>query len=268
MRSSHRHPALAFLFLASSLLAACGGGGGGPGSANQDPPEPPDPAAFVQQAVTDCLASDALALLELLADLQATLEGNPDGTQPAITLDSVDLAQNSAAVSVDLDLDGSTDLTASLRLANAAGQPALSALDFAALVLNASGQDLTSLLTGLPDGTRVIVTFQTLTAPSGSGQLDLTVEGGVIVRGSGTVIVTGLECTTTFTFQDVPAAALLNGGLYPELEAAWSIDTPGGEISGLLVLDGTNLAGVSATYLGVPYAYTLDLDTGAVTPVP
>ncbi len=262
---TRRH--LVLLIATGVLLAACGGGGSSAPDQGQPAP-PPDPAAFAQQTLQECLSPHVRSLLALLGDLQVLLEGDPGGVQPTITLDGVNLIQNSVTVSVDLDLDTNDDLGASVRLATPGGQPVMSATEFANLALGLSGADLSGFFASLPDGTHVIANITRYAAPVATGVLDLVLAGGTFSQGSGQISVQADGCTTVFSFTDVPASAVLSGGLYPDMEVDFTLTSLGERLTGTLDLDGTSVAAVRALFYGVSYDFLLDLETGVLTPVP
>lgn len=253
--------------LAGFLLPACGGGGAGPGVR-------PDPPVNAQQLTEDIVSGCLQSSLDQLLTLRAAIEaGATAGAVPGIRMTGVDLSNpTQPAVTWAGDLDGDTidDASGSVRLGG------LSALQVAALAaqLGAPDADVAAVLSTLPTGTTLRNVF-TATTPG------LTAEGDVLVRlvnatGSqalpdtttGSVTTTDAACEVTWSWTQLAVAGLV-AGPYPIASMDVVVDSAMGQLTGVLVMDGTSTAALHTELQpsGAPSDFTLDLDTGVLTPL-
>jgi len=260
MARRHPLPLLALLL----LLAACGSGGGG----FLEVTPHPDPAFFVEQSIEQCLVGAAEQTIAFFESLEPLVNPPPGGGGggPTVILDSTNPLTNTLFLSIDLEPDATTDVSAQLQFTNGAGQPALSAVAFTNLATSTQG-DLAAFLAGLPVGTHAVLTYSAVGPPPQLGTLDFALDGGTIASASGSATVMLADCDATVSFTDVLPGDVLPESGYPVLETDFLLDTDYGPITGTLTFDGTSTAQVTALYFGVTYEFLLDLTTGDATPV-
>ncbi len=245
------------LVLVLVLATACGGGG----PATQGNTTQLTPQETVQQILEDCVAGDLSQLtdlLDLLADLQ-----NPNTPPPAFELGQISVLTASVGWSLDTDNDNVADLFGTIQLRDASGVPA------PALLIFFNPNDLAGSLAALPDGTQIRTTFDRPGDPNLAGDITIKLMNGLPDTASGTVTVTNAaaQCTSIFSFTDVPAQPLL--GAYPTGQLDMDITTPTNSILGDVTTNGTSSAVMSlALNGGAPMVFNVDLDTQTVTPAP
>jgi hypothetical protein len=198
-------------------------------------------------------------LLELLALLERASE--PGATPPAFDITGIDLLTASVRFSADLEPDGVVDATGSVAFRDAAGNPTI---PFDPLSPPATVEEL---LQGLPDGTTVVTTFLVPEEPVTVGTISTVFQGGQPDTASGTVLVDGVGCDSTFVFEDVPAGPLL-AGAWPVATADLTLAGAEGALDGTVTFDGTSTATIVASIDDSTFTFLLDLVTGEVTQVP
>jgi hypothetical protein len=252
-----RRPAL---LLALVLVAGCGGGGGG-GSSTSD--------LTTQELLQQCLASDLADLSTLIATVQGLLDSDGTGPQPQFDLIGAVLT-GVLPWTVDLDGDQANDLSGSIFLTDANGDITLPA-SLIALLGGGGTLDLDAILALLPDGTNVNLTFafdemDLVEGASGDGDFSVEVEGGAPTGVSGGGTFASGECDFTFDFDGL-SPEILEGGGFGTGSVGFDLGVGRDSVGGTIVLDGTNIARVTATRDGgAPETFLVDLTTGAVTP--
>jgi len=263
------------VFLA--LAVGCGGGGSGTqNSAANNPGGSNNPPLTAQELLEGCLAGDLQDLSAVIGLLQGMFEGG-DAPQPEFNL-IAGLLTGTFPWTLDVDEDGTADLTGTLNLSDASGK-VLGPAELAALVTLLGGGTPASLgdfLAALPDGTSVNLTFAfdglsllqgSAAGATGDGALSVEIRGGAPVSASGSGSVESGDCTFDFTFDDVDVTALLGGGTFGTASVDFELASAGHTLTGSVALDGTDLAQVTASLDGgTPETYTLDLTTGQLVP--
>jgi hypothetical protein len=238
-----------------ALAAGCGGGG--------IAPAPQSSGLTAQELVEQCVAGD-------LADLNglfAVVQGLIDGSGPAPEFDLLaGLLSGIVPYTLDIDDDGTDDLSGTVHFRNAAGQVTIPVSDLDALLNGELG--LPEILAQIPPGTSFHVTFSfdgTLAgaAPSdgGTGELVFAFDAGggdlSAVRVSGDGSLRSAECVFDFAFSDVPADRL---GGFPVAEIAFTLRAGSDRLLGTVTLDGTSIARVEAALGGAaPEVFLVDL---------
>jgi len=249
-------------FLLVLPLAACGGGGGG-GST------PPTAQLTTQQLLEECLAADLSDLSTLIATVQGLLSSGGSGPQPQFNLVAAVLT-GVLPWTIDLDGDQVNDLSGTVFLTDAGGSVTIPA---ALLTLLGGGGtfDLNSILALLPDGTHLNLTFVfddlgLVHGASGDGDFSAEVNAGAVTSVSGGGTFTSAECDFSFDFDGL-GPEILEGGGFGSGSVGFDLGVGTDAVGGSIVLDGTNVATVTATRAGsAPETFLVDLTTGAVTP--
>jgi hypothetical protein len=233
---------------------------------------PEQTAAQIAQAmIEDCLRSSADEFLMLQELFQTLVAGGATGTNPVtFGIPSVSSAAITVPFSADLDGNGVIETTGGAGFL----QPSLALLTLAGqLVLGTI--DAQAFLESLPDGTTMNITFNTALAFTTTGDVDVVFTSGptgsIPSSTSGTITTAQPDCSVTYTWTDVPLANLAAGpGTYPTASVQFTMQTPTQSADGSLVFDGTNMARIDMTLQpsGESSIFALDLDSGAVTPVP
>jgi len=260
------------LVMLLALAVGCGGGGSGTQNSAANNPGGNDAPPLTAQALLEgCLAGDLQDLSAVIGLLQGMLEGG-DAPQPEFNL-VAGLLTGTFPWTLDVDEDGTADLTGTLNLSDADGK-VLGPAELAALVtlLGGTPGSLADFLAALPDGTSVNLTFAfdglsllqgSAAGATGDGALSLEIRDGVPVSASGSGSVESGDCTFDFTFDDVDVAGLLGGGAFGTAGVAFELTSAGHSLTGSVTLDGTDLAQITASLDGgPPETYTLDLVTG------
>ena len=250
---------IAFLFVL--VLPACGGGGGS---------GTPQAELTTQQLLEQCLAADLADLSTLLATIQGMLDSGGTGPQPEFDLVAAILT-GKLPWTLDLDGDQVNDLSGSVFLTDASGGVTLPA-SLIALLGGGGSLDLDAILALLPDGTNVNLTFlfddlDLVHGASGDGDFAVEVEGGVPTGVSGGGTFASGECTFDFDFDGLGPEILEGGGGFGSGSMGFDLGVGADAVGGSIVLDGTNVARVTATRAGgAPETFLVDLTTGAVEP--
>jgi hypothetical protein len=169
-----------------------------------------------------------------------------------------------------VDGDQVDDLAGQIFLTDAAGDitipPAVVAL------LGGGGTfDLDEILALLPDGTNLNLTFDfddldLVDGASGAGDFAVEVDGGAPTTVTGGATFSSGECSFEFDFDGL-GPEILEGGGFGTGSLGYDMGVDSDDISGTIVLDGTNVARVTAIRNGgAPETFTVDLTTGVVTP--
>jgi hypothetical protein len=251
---------IAFL-LVLLALTACGGGGGGSG--------PPPAQQTTQQLLEQCLASDLADLSTLIATVQGLLDAGGTGPEPQFDLVTAVLTGR-LPWTVDLDGDLVNDLSGTIFLTDAGGAITLPA-SLVTLLGGGGSLDLDTVLALLPDGTHLNLTFDfdglaLVNGASGDGDLSAEVAGGAVTSVSGGGTFASGECEFDFDFDGL-GPEILEGGGFGSGSVGFDLGVGTDSVGGSIVLDGTNVAAVTATRPGgAPEMFLVDLTTGAVTP--
>lgn len=255
------------------VLTACFGVcacGGGSGPVDDTSLPGPTAAEIAQGMVEDCLRSSADEFLTLQGLFQELVVGGVGGTTPiTFGLPSISSAAISVPYSADLDANGVIETTGGAGFL----QPSVALLTLAGqLVLGTI--DAQAFMESLPDGTTMNVTFNTTLAFTTTGDVDVVFTSGptgsIPSSSSGTITTAQPDCSVTYTWMDVPLANLAAGpGVYPTASVQYTMQTPAQLGDGTIVFDGTSTATIDMTLRpsGENTTFTLDLETGAVTPV-
>jgi hypothetical protein len=255
------------LLVATGLLGAPGCGGGGAAGTLQ-----PLPPVNAQQLAQDIVGACVQSSLDEVLALRGVLEaGAAGGVTPGFRVIGVDLSNVTSpglTWASDLDGDALDDAQGTLSLGG------LNVFQIAALVgqLSAPDADVAAILAGLPTGTTLRNVF---TASMG----DLQAAGDVVVslvnptgtqalpdRSTGSITTTDALCAVTWSWTNLLLSDLL-AGPYPVATIDLSVDSPMGDLTGVLRLNGTVNAALE-TYLqpsGVRTDFNLDLDTGELS---
>lgn len=241
------------------VFAGCGGGGSG------------TPAAELttQDLLEQCLAADLADLSTLLGTIQGLLDSGGTGPQPEFDLIAAVLT-GKLPWTLDLDADQVDDLSGSVFLTDANGDITLPA-GIVALLGGGGGFDLDTILALLPDGTDVNLTFlfddlDIVHGASGDGDFAVDVQGGVPAGVSGGGTFGSADCDFDFDFEGL-GPEILEGGGFGSGSVGFDLGVGSDSAQGSIVLDGTNIARVTARRPGgTPEAFLVDLTTGAVQP--
>ncbi|MCK6460339.1 MAG: hypothetical protein L6Q95_10655 [Planctomycetes bacterium] len=250
---------LAFLLVLP--LSACGGGGGGS--------TPPPAQLTTEQLLEQCLAADLADLSTLIATVQGLLDAGGTGPQPQFDLVSAVLT-GKLPWTVDLDGDQVNDLSGTIFLTDAGGAITLPA-SLITLLGGGGSLDLDTILALLPDGTHVNLTFEfddldLVNGATGDGDLSAEVAGGAVTSVSGGGTFASGQCVFDFDFDGL-GPEILEGGGFGSGSVGFDLGVGTETVGGSIVLDGTNVATVTATRAGsAPETFLVDLATGAVTP--
>ncbi len=262
------------LGLAVLVLTACFGVcacGGGSGPVDEATLSDQAAAEIAQAMIEDCLRSSTEEFLMLQGLFQDLVAGGATGTNPVtFGIPSVSSAAISVPFSADLDGDGVIETTGGAGFL----QPSLALLTLAGQLLIGT-IDAQAFLESLPDGTTMNVTFNTALAFTTTGDVDVVFTSGptgsIPSSSSGTITTAQSDCGVTYTWTDVPLADLAAGaGTYPTASVLFAMQTAAQEGDGTIKFDGTNVATIDLTLrpAGNSASFALDLETGAVTPVP
>jgi hypothetical protein len=248
-----------------ALLLACGGGSGstttGPGLGNaalQD---------LAQQILDECAAGTLQEWIDLLSSFQSLLD--PEATeQPTFTVTGLDIVQAQLEWALDVDNDGTVDVTGSVGFTDAAGDPTIP-FDLTAFLalLNGDLDGLSGLLGAAADGTVVRLEFTGETIVNVDGFVSVALMGGVAESMTAEGTLDSGSCTGTYDIDGTDFDSL--GGTYPTASFNALIQGAGGKLTGTVTLDGTSIARLVVNLNDGAEVYTFDLDlaTGEVTAV-
>jgi hypothetical protein len=254
---------LSFLLILGIL--GCGGGGSSSSGGNITAP------LTTQQVLEQCLAADLADLSTLIGTVQGLLNSGGTGPQPKFDLVSA-LLTGILPWTLDVDGDMVNDLTGTIYLTDAGGSVTLPPPSVITLFTSGT-PDLNAILALLPDGTHMNLTFDfndlgIAHGATGGGNFAVEVQGGVAssVSGGGTFDSGG--CSFEFSFDGL-GTEILDGSGFGSGTVDFDVGVGTETVSGSIVLDGTNVAQVTATQAGgAPEHFLVDLTTGAVTPAP
>jgi hypothetical protein len=247
-------------FLLVLALFGCGGGGGG-----GTPPANLSTAEMLEQ----CLAADLQDLSTLIGTIQGLLDSGGTGPQPQFDLIAAVLT-GKLPWTLDLDGDQIADLSGSVFLTDANGDITLPA-GIVALLGGGGAFDLDTILALLPDGTDVNLTFlfdelELVHGATGDGDFAVDVQGGVPTGVSGGGTFDSGDCSFDFNFDGL-GPEILEGGGFGSGSVDFDLGVGGDGAAGTIVLDGSNIARVTARRNGgVPENFLVNLTTGAVQP--
>ena len=250
----------AFALALALVLAGCGGGGGG---------GPTTSPLTTQELLEQCLASDLSDLSTLLATIQGMLDSGGAGPQPEFDLIAAVLTGR-LPWTLDVDGDQVDDLSGQIFLTDAAGDITIPAAVVTALT-GGGTFDLDTILALLPDGTNVNLTFDfadldLVHGASGDGDFAVGVEGGAPTTVTGGATFDSGECDFVFDFDGL-GPEILGGGGFGSGSMGFDMGIGADDIGGTIVLDGSNVAHVTATRNGgAAESFLVDLTTGVVTP--
>jgi len=262
-----------------ALFVGCGGGSGdssaaqeqedtGTGTGNDDV------ALTVQELLESCVTTDVPDLAALLDVLQNLLDEDAMLPQPQLDLLRL-LVDGKVGFALDLDEDGTNDLTGAFGFLDAQGDPTVP-LDAQTIQEIASGGDvdLQAIVAELPPGTTFLLDFElpnlpgpALTGdapPSGTVEFTLGDDGVTEVSGGGSF--RSGDCSFDFSFDDVGD---LDTGIdgFPVASVGFDLAVGEESLGGSIELDGTSTAVVRAARGGGdPEIFELDLETGALVP--
>jgi len=248
------------LALCSALLVAgCGGGGGGT----------PPAQLTTQEMLEQCLAADLADLSTLLGTVQGLLDSGGTGPQPEFNLIAA-LLTGRLPWTLDLDGDQVNDLSGEVFLTDINGDITLPA-NIVALLGGGGAFDLDTILALLPDGTHLNLLFafddlDLVHGASGDGDIAVEVTGGAATDVGGGGTFASAECSFDFDFDGL-GPEILEGGGFGSGSMGFDLGVDGNSADGSIVLDGTNIARVTArSNGGAPETFLVDLTTGAVQP--
>ncbi len=245
------------------VVAACGGGGGGGGGGT------PPAQLTTQEMLEQCLAADLADLSTLLGTIQGLLDSGGTGPQPEFNLIAA-LLTGRLPWTLDLDGDEVSDLSGEVFLTDVNGDITLPA-SVVTLLGGGGAFDLDTILALLPDGTRLNLLFafddlDLVHGASGDGDFAVEVTGGQATDVSGGGTFASASCTFEFDFGGL-GPEILEGGGFGSGSMGFDLGVGGDSAEGSIVLDGTNIARVTARRNGgAPETFLVDLTTGAVQP--
>jgi len=246
--------------LLALVLAGCGGGGGG---------GTPPAQLTTQQLLEQCLAADLADLSTLIGTIQGMLDSGGTGPQPQFDLVAAVLT-GKLPWTLDVDGDLVNDLSGTIFLTDASGDVTIPA-GLVALLGGGGAPDLDAILALLPDGTKMNLTFlfddlDLVHGASGDGDFAVEVEGGAPASVSGGGTFASGECDFDFSFDGL-GPEILEGGGFGSGSVGFDLGVGSDSAQGSIVLDGTNIARVTATRPGsAPETFLVDLTTGSVQP--
>ncbi len=242
------------------FVAGCGGGGGG---------GTPPAQLTTQELLEQCLAADLADLSTLIGTIQGLLDSGGTGPQPQFNVIAAILT-GKLPWTLDLDGDEVNDVSGEVFLTDAGGNITLPG-SVVALLTGGGAFDLDMILALLPDGTRLNLLFafddlDLVHGASGDGNFAVEVTGGVATGVSGGGTFTSGECDFDFDFDGL-GPEILEGGGFGSGSVAFDLGVSGDSAQGSIVLDGTNIARVTAQRPGsAAETFLVDLTTGAVQP--
>ncbi len=240
------------------VFAGCGGGGGTPAA-----------ELTTQELLEQCLAADLADLSTILGTIQGILDSGGTGPQPEFDLIGGFLT-GVLPWTIDLDGDLADDLSGSVFLTDANGDVTLPPA-LVALLGGGGAFDLDTILALLPDGTNVNLTFlfdelDLVHGASGDGDFAVAVEGGAPTGVSGGGTFASGDCVFDFDFDGL-GPEILDGSGFGSGSVGFDLGVGSDSTQGSIVLDGTNVAHVTAQRAGGALeTFLVDLTTGAVQP--
>ena len=246
-----------------AFAIACSGGSDTPTDTNNE-------ALSAQQVLENCVAFDAADLASLLEMLQATMTGGENA--PEISLDLVGglLGGGVFPYGVDIDLDGTDDITGTIHFTNAEGETTLP-FDVSEIG-SLDPSDPLGLLAAVEDGSTLHMGFlfdslllESGNGASGEGEFSMLIDGGMIASTGGEATFGSGNCAFDVSFADVALGEFVEG-TFPDARFDYSLDAVEGEVSGSLEFDGTSRVKVTASLDGGPAeVFTIDLLNGGLT---
>ncbi|MHC5032074.1 MAG: hypothetical protein ACYTGU_14560 [Planctomycetota bacterium] len=210
----------------------------------------------------ECGASFYGDFVQLLAIFEGLLDPSETNSQQ-FTIDGVDTDLAEVVWSLDLDGDQMPDLFGTLQFAQEEGDPEPAA----DVSLLAGGfDDLDAMLAALPDGTRINFGAARAEPPPMDATFTFVIVGRAADSVSMNANTQDLDCLLNIGFADVPFQDV--GGDYPNLTATLDIATGDGAVEGTVAFNGTSQARIEVSVGSETdvHAFTIDLETGVVTP--
>jgi len=242
------------------LLCACGGGGGGGGNGDTTDRD------AAQQLLETCGVLAYGSFLDALDVAMATVDPSDARTLPIVVV-FADQGQGSLSFEVDLGGDPAPELIGDIQFLDDQGDPASPPFDLNQLV--SQGLDsLDQLVTQLLDGWSMAINFSSPTEPLLNAGFFFTFASSAVSGVTGNALSQGVECTAIFDLVETPLADLAPA--FPTVDLATTISGTETALAGTTAFDGTNVAIVDVTVNAgtTVYSFAINLDTGAVTPVP
>jgi hypothetical protein len=243
--------------LVLSVCVACGGGSA---------PAPVDAAPLTaQDLVESCVTTDLQDLAALLDVLQNLLD--PASELPAPDLDLLQfLVDGTIGWSLDIDEDGTVDLSGSVGFLDAGGMPTLP-IDIGDIIGGAP-LDLATVLANIEAGTTLDLDFEMAgalaTDGAGSGTLSFLFDDAGVASVSGDGIFESAACMFEFDFADIDAFDPAVDG-FPVASLGFGLTADDQRLGGSIDLDGSNVAEVRAALDGgTEEVFRIDLETGAL----
>lgn len=249
--------------LLAATAFACGGGGGGGGGGTNPPPGNDEIALAIVEA---CGQSSAQLLIEVLDVLEPLFNPNSTKPTPSFFVDGADPGMGVIVWQLDLDGDMNPEVAGEIGFRDAGDQP-VAPFDFGQLAQDLS--NLAMLLSGAPDGTQVVVSFQGGGGNvSRTGQLETVYTGGMpgTLTGGFSFDDGGTGCAASFEFDAVALAAI--AGAIPNATFNVVLGASDGSGEGVFSFDGTNSVTIALTIDAETFDFLLGLSDGSVTPQP
>ena len=249
------------LFVAFAV--ACSGG-------SDTPTDPTNESLSAQQILENCVAFDAADLASLMEMLQATM-ANGEGA-PEISIDLIGgvLGGGVFPYGIDLDLDGTDDITGTIHFTNEAGTTTIpfDASDVGSL----DPSDPLGVLAAIEDGTTLHMAFaldslmlESGHGASGDGAFHMLIDNGAIASTDGEATLGSGDCAFDVDFADLALGGFLEG-TFPDAMLEYSLDAVEGTVAGSIEFDGTSKVKITASLDGGPAeTFTIDLLDGGLT---
>ncbi len=261
--------------LPSLLVAfaiACSGGSDNPndtdnGNNNSDPI---NQAPTAQRILENCVAFDAADLASLMEMLQATMTGGEGAPEISIDLVGGVLGGGVFPYGVDMDLDGTDDITGTIHFTNAAGTTTIpfDTSDLGSL----DPSNPLGLLAAIQDGTTLHMSFafdslllESGNGASGEGEFRMLIDSGMIASTDGEATFGSGACAFDVNFEDLALGEFVEG-TFPDAMFEFNLDAVEGEVAGKIEFDGTSKVKVTASIDGgAEETFTIDLLDGGLT---
>jgi hypothetical protein len=242
------------------LVIGCGGSSGGTNA----PPRDPVLAQLAQDLLEGCGAGALENLLEILDHLGSLVESQ--GPIPEFTVTGVDIDTATILWMLDIDNDQQPDIEGSMGFVDSAGVATVPPIDLTSLQGGFDG--LAALLTGLPDGTGLVIELHAQPPLSPiEGSITIRFDNGLADTADGNLSVTDDQgCVLILEIQSVDALSML--GDFPVGTIQLTLSGALAALDGTITFNGTNtaLVDVSVNDEG-SYRFEINLLTGTVTEI-
>lgn len=249
------------------LCCACGGGGA--------PAAPAGGGALgtsAQQVLESCVSTDLAGFAEVLGVVANLFESEEGAPLPEFDIVAGLLSGGVVPWTYDVDADGVTDLEGTVFFRDAGGNLTIP-IDLGTILAEGIPDNPLDLIADIAPGTELHVTYEfdgflteAENAASGSGELVLEFQEGVVSTASGSAVLLSGECAFDVGFLDVGIEDFGAGG-FPTASAEFDLQAGTSRLKGTIEFDGTNIAEFRASLDGGPEETILfDLEAGAPIP--